>query len=211
MPGVRSAAPLVCLLACCALPPRVDDRSTAKRAYETFRGAIARAEYAREWDCLSDTMRRALGLSHRGNWEDARAVVLDQSHILIRGICLSDVDGEPRTLPDGRVLLALDFPFGYEGKVVMRRAVVLRAFAEGDTEPRVYWILPDLRIVWDERGLVIPVPEELLDPETLKWLREQGPLRRVEAAAEWFLDDFSAGDETPRTVREDLDSKGKEP
>ena len=165
MPGVRSAALLACLLACCALPPRVDDRSTPKSAYETFRGAIARAEYGREWDCLSDEMRRALGLQHRGSWEDARAVVLDQSHILIKGICLSDVDGEPKTLRDGRVQLCLDFPFGYEGKVVMRRAIVLRAFAEGDTEPRVYEILPALKILWDKRGLTIPVPDDLLDDQ----------------------------------------------
>jgi len=211
MPGVRSASLLACLLACCALPPRVDDRSTPKRAYETFRGAIARAEYAREWDCLSDEMRRALGLRHRGNWEDARAVVLDQSHILINGICRSHVDGEPKTLPDGRVLLCLDFPFGYEGKVVMRRAVVLRVFAEGDTEPRIYQILPGLEVEWGERGLTIPVPEKFLDPEMLEWLRKQGPFRRVEAAAEWFLDSFQAGDETLRTVRKDLDSKDKEP
>lgn len=211
MPGVRSAALLACLLACCALPPRVEDRSTPKSAYETFRGAIARAEYAREWDCLSDEMRRALGLQHRGNWEDARAVVLDQSHILIKGICRSHVDGQSTTLPDGRVQLCLDFPFGYEGRVVMRRAVVLRAFAEGDKEPRVYQILPDLEIEWDERGLFIPVPGELLDPAMLTWLRKQGPFRRVEAAAEWFLDSFQAGDETPRTVREDLDRKDKSP
>ena len=40
---------------------------------------------------------------------------------------------------------------------------------------------------------------------------EQGPFRRVEAAAEWFLDSFQAGDETLRTVREDLDRKDKSP
>ena len=127
----------------------MDDRTTPTGAYETFRGAIARAEFNREWDCISDPMRKRLGLRSRGDWKDARAVVLDQRHILVKGICRSSVEGEPEVLADGRVRLELDFPLGYEGAVWMRPVLMLRAFVAGETEPRIFVALPRLQLSTD--------------------------------------------------------------
>jgi hypothetical protein len=211
MRRVRSALGLACILASCALPPRVDDRTTPVGAYETFRGAIARGEYDREWSCLSDGMRKSLGIANRGQWEDARTVVLTKSHILVRGICLSDVAGEPKALPDGRVLLELDFPLGYEGRVVLRPGVRLRAWVADSPEPVVLEPLDKITLKWRKNdGVLVEVPEDAqrwIEPELAR------PIVRFEVVTEWFLDDFAAGDETPKSVSKALAEKAenKEP
>ena len=51
------------LLAACSVPPRETDRSTPEGCFRTFRGAIARAEYEREYDCLSDHLKTQLGIA----------------------------------------------------------------------------------------------------------------------------------------------------
>lgn len=194
------------LLACCALPPRVDDRSTPENAYATFRGAIARGEHEREWDCMSERLQGRLGLSSRSDWKDARTVALTQSHLLVKGICRSDVESATK-LPDGRVRLELSFPFGYKGRVTMWRAVVLRGFVEGAVEPELYDVLGRIRLVKHDEGLLLVVPKDKLE-----WIDKEKldqHFRRFEAAEVWFLDDFAAGDETPESVAGELKEKEK--
>ncbi|MHC4932124.1 MAG: hypothetical protein ACYTGV_08045 [Planctomycetota bacterium] len=130
---MRKGLLLACLVAaCCGLPPRVDDRSTPVSAFETFRGAVARAEYDREWACLSDPLRERLGLQNSLDWKDARAFVLHQGHLAVKGIRCSEVEGAPVTLEDGRVRIELSLPLGYEARVWMRPILVLRAQAEAE-------------------------------------------------------------------------------
>lgn len=204
---------LACLLAVgCQLPPRVDDRRSPEQAYRTFRGALARAEHDREWECLSDGLRSRLGIHSSGEWKDAREIVLHQRHLLVRGIERSEVEGETEALPDGRRLLSIGFPFGYEARVWMRPVPVLRAWFEGEEVPRVYEHLDRLSVALDtERGeLMIRVPPDIL-PYLREEIRPGRRFTRVEAAVEWFLDDFKAGDETPATVRKDLAEKEQRP
>jgi hypothetical protein len=197
------------LLPCCSLPPRVDDRSTPVKAYETFRGALARGEHVREWDCLSRGLRQRLGMRSRADWNDARAVALDQSHLLVKGISRSGTEGEPRPLSDGRVELRIDFPFGYEGTVVMRRTILLRAYAEGETEPFLLEPLAVLRLEAQSEPPGVLVP---LDRETMEWIGEELDRKvvRFEVVKEWQLDDFAAGDETPATVRDNVKKRSEE-
>jgi len=206
---VRLAALLACLLFVrCALPPRVDDRTNPADAYRTFRGALARQEYDREYACLSDGLRSKLGIESRAAWSDAR-LVLRGSHPLVKGIVRSHIDGRPRKGPDGRVRLALDLPFGYRASVWMRPAAVLRIWLEGDQSP-YYEQLDGLDPVLGKQALGVRVPPDLV--ETLR--EELAPpgrrLLRIEAGWEWFLDDFDARDQTPDTVRGDLDEHDKE-
>ncbi|MHC4959815.1 MAG: hypothetical protein ACYTGN_15740 [Planctomycetota bacterium] len=208
---MRAVSATLCLvlLPCCSLPPRVDDKSTPIGAYETFRGALARGEHVREWDCLSRGLRKRLGMRSRADWNDARAVALDQSHLLVKGISHSEAEGDPRTLDDGRVELKIDFPFGYEGTVVLRRTILLRAYAEGQAEPFLLEPLPELKVIalHDPAGVLVP-----LDPRTLEWIAEELDRKvvRFEVVKEWQLDDFAAGDETPATVRDNVEKKGRE-
>jgi hypothetical protein len=204
---------LACLLAVgCQLPPRVDDRGTPEQAFRTFRGALARGEHDREWECLSDPLRGSLGIHSSAEWKDAREIVLDQRHLLVRGIGRSEVEGEARALPDGRTLLRIGFPFGYEAQVWMRPVPVLRAFVEGDPVPKVYEHLDELSLALDpeRRELLIRVPGAIV-PYIAEEIRPGRRFARVEAAIEWFIDDFEAGDETPASVRRDLEEKGQEP
>lgn len=205
--SLAAVAPL--LLACCSLPPRVDDRSTPTAGYETFRGAIARGEHGREWASLSDGLRAKLGLEHRGDWIDLRTVVLDQKHLLVRGICRSEVASDPEALPDGRVRLVLDFPFGYEGRVTLRRVVVMRAYVPEEPDPVVYQQLSALRLEPDEKGRRIIIPLRDIDAEDLKYVFEEleRGVARFEIAEEWLLDDFAAGGETPSRLREEHDAR----
>ena len=190
------------------MPPRVNDRTTPEQSYRTFRGAIARKEYDREWACLSDRLQERLGLRNRGEWIDARVVVLDDGHLLIKGIIRSDIEGEPETLADGRVLLRLKFPFGHRGRVFLSRANVLRIFVRGDPSPRIYEQLEalELRFTTDSLSLA-------LDPRMVRnWFEFEalGPddqIERVEAGVEWFLDDFATGDENPESVRATMDER----
>lgn len=186
----------------------MDDRSTPEQAYRSFRGAVARGEHEREWGFLSDPLRRALGMRSLGEWKDARAVALRASHRAIRGIVRSDV-GAARELPDGRVELDLRFPFGYRGRVKMRRIPVLRVFAGGSPVPFLYEHLPALELDRTDRGLLVEVPGEILDLLEPGDLRPEGGIDRVEAARLWFLDDFAIGDEDPDTVRKGIE-EGRE-
>ncbi len=201
MPPVKWALWVVPLLASCALPPRVEDRSDPVAAYRTFRGALARDEIAREWDCLSDGLRGRLGFASRAEWEEARRIVLGPRHAVIRGIRRSKERGEPHLLPDGRALLDLRFPFGIEGKLVLRRVFLLRVFADGQSEPFLYDFLPRLQLLPGKAGLTIPLPAEWRD-DVLSQIGKGRAVDRIEARGEWFLDDFSVGDDSPSTVRD---------
>jgi len=203
MRGVRRALCLPLLLAACAgLPARYDNRTTPAMAYRTYRGAVARAEYDREIECLSDDLRARLGVRSRADYKDFRAV-LGQRHRAIRGIVRSRIDGEPETLPDGRVRLAVRIPILFlslDGSVWMRPVPVLRLHFEGEERP-VYDHLPGLELVSGPGGLGVRVPADLV--EALEEQIRDGRLARFVAQIEWFLDEFAFGDETPSSVRAD--------
>ena len=202
---------LLAAAACRGLPARTDDRTTPERSYETFRGALARDEWEREWDCLSDPLRRRLGLRDRGDWKDARVLVLTGRHALVRGVVASEVAGASSPRSDGRVSLDLEFPLGYRGSVLMSRLVVLRIFIRGESRPRIYEQLERLDLKVEPDALRVA-----LDPELVRDWREFGVLRpedeidRIEAGVEWFLDDFRAGEESPDTVREAVEASERE-
>jgi hypothetical protein len=211
MRAVRHLALLaVVLLAHCALPPRVDDRTTPKGAYETFRGAIARGEHEREFESLSDRLRRKLGVGSRTEWQDARAVALTQGHVAIRAIRRSTVEGEPRVLEDGRVRLALRlryFLFSMEGRVWLRPIPVLRIYAEGEEHPEIHRHLDGLDVVAGPDGLALRVPDDTVQDFEEALARERRRVTRFEARVEWFLDDYELGDETPAASRKEIESR----
>jgi hypothetical protein len=211
MRAVRHLAPLaVLVLAHCALPPRIDDRTTPKGAYETFRGAIARGEHEREFECLSDALRRKLGVTSRTEWQDARAVALTQGHIAIRAIGRSSVEGEPRVLPDGRVRLDLRLRyslFSMKGRAWLRPVPVLRVYAEGEEHPEIHRHLAGLDVVAAPDGLTLRVRDEVLIDFEEALARPGRRVTRFEARVEWFLDDYELGDETPAANRKEIESR----
>jgi len=213
---VRSCALLlVGTLAACALPPRETDRSTPEGTFRTFRGAIAHAEYEREWDCLSEGLRRALGMESRLDWKDARAVALKQDHRAIRGLSRAKITGPAETLPDGRVRL----PVGVDvlfvriaGTLTLRREAVLRIWEPGDVEPSVDRRVPDLKLTMATDGLGVALPGDLLRWLETEEIVERGMvLERFEAAWIWFLDGFTFGEEDPATLHEQVEQqRGKQ-
>jgi len=208
MRRVRKGLLLACVLAaCCGLPPRVDDRSTPISAFETFRGAVARAEYDREWACLSDPLRERLGLQNSLDWKDARAFVLHQGHLAVKGIRCSDVDGAPAALEDGRVRIELSLPLGYEARVWMRPILVLRAQAEGEEAPAIYDFLDDLILETGPDSITIRVPGELMREIESELSHPGRRFTRIEVAELWFLDGFETGEEDPDTVRQELEER----
>jgi hypothetical protein len=191
---------LAATLAACATPPRVDDRSTPKLAYETFRGAMARGEIEREYACFSLEMReRRLGMS-LGEYRDARTVALDARHLVVRGVRRSKVASDPRPAEDVADL-EIVFPFGYRARARMRREAVLRVFLDGKERPVIERRLPQLLAVPRPEGVEIAVPAGTM--AAVAGLFSRAGVRRVEAALEWFLDDFEFGGKTPASVREE--------
>ena len=202
MPAMRALALLLLVLPCCrSTPERVDDKTGPERAFETFRGAVARGEYDREWACLSRGLREALGLRSRAEWGDVRVTVLHRRHRFIRGLLRADVVGSQKE-PGGRVMLRLDFPFGYKGRVWMAPAAVLRIGTEGDRDA-VLKDLDGLTVVVSPSAAGVAIP-----PGAATDIREALAGKRVEsfvARIEWVLDGFAAGDDTPEKIRKDLE------
>jgi len=211
MRAVRHFALLaVSLLAHCALPPRVDDRTTPKGAYETFRGAIARGEHEREFESLSDRLRRKLGVASRTEWQDARAVALTQGHVAISAIRRSTVEGEAQVLSDGRVRLTLRlryFLFSMEGRVWLRPIPVLRIYAEGEEHPEIHRHLEGMEVVAGPDGLTLRVPADTVMDFEAALAQGGRRIARFEARVEWFLDDYELGQETPAANREEIESR----
>ncbi len=198
----RSAVTLVVLLAACSLPPRETDRSTPEGTFRTFRGAVARAEYEREWECISDQLRRSLGIENRLDWKDARAVVLTQDSLAIKGLKRAKITGEAEELPDGRIRLPVAvnaIVFSIKGTVTLRREVVLRAWLEGQEEPEIDDRLDNVTLVYAPDGIGVRVPPELID--ALESALPPGTsFSRFEAAWIWFLDEFDFSGETEKSV-----------
>jgi hypothetical protein len=185
----------------------VDDRTTPLRAYETFRGAMARGEHGREFECLSDDLRARLGVASRAEWQDARAVALTQGHVAIRAVTRSTIEGEPRRLGDGRTLLRLRLRylvFSMRGRVWLQPVPVLRIYAEGEPRPAIYRHLDGLAVVETPLGLAVQVPDEVLGDFREVFAREGRRVARFEARVEWFLDDYKLGDETPDSGRSEI-------
>lgn len=187
-------APL--LLAACALPPRVDDQTTPERAYETFRGAIARDEYDRAYGTLSDPLRAKFGLKSRAEFTDAWIIGGDVAVKLVRR---SKATGPAKPLKDGRVLLPIRaryLIFGKDIRLWLRPVPVVRVYLEGQDSADFYQHLDRFELVENEGVLGVR-----LDPELLQELEEGvkgGRVRRFEAGIEWFLDDFEVGKERER-------------
>jgi hypothetical protein len=211
MRAVRHLAPLaVLVLTHCALPPRVDDRTSPKGAYETFRGAIARGEHEREFESLSDRLRLNLGVTSRTEWQDARAVALTQGHIAIRAIQRSSVEGEPQVLPDGRVRLDLRLRYSLlsmPGRVWLKPIPVLRIYAEGEEHPEIHRHLAGLEVVAGPDGLALRVPADVVRDFEEALALQHRRIARFEARVEWFLDDYELGDETPTANRKEIESR----
>ncbi|MHC4818068.1 MAG: hypothetical protein ACYTF8_08435 [Planctomycetota bacterium] len=208
---MRHLAPLaVLVLTHCALPPRVDDRTSPKGAYETFRGAIARGEHEREFESLSDRLRLNLGVTSRTEWQDARAVALTQGHIAIRAIQRSSVEGEPQVLPDGRVRLDLRLRYSLlsmPGRVWLKPIPVLRIYAEGEEHPEIHRHLAGLEVVAGPDGLALRVPADVVRDFEEALALQHRRIARFEARVEWFLDDYELGDETPTANRKEIESR----
>ncbi|MFQ5843456.1 MAG: hypothetical protein ACE5JG_00540 [Planctomycetota bacterium] len=198
------ALAILAVAGCCATPPRIDDRSTARRGYETFRGALARGEIDREFASFTDRLQRQLGVASPAEWDDVRAVVLRRRHPLVRGIVCSRVRAVREIGPD-RAELEIDLPLGHEGRVGMRRLVVLRIWVrdrEGRVQARVDQILPRLRVRAEGGVLRVPLPPGLAaDIDEMILSLEAEGITKVELAREWFLDDFQSGGETPESVK----------
>jgi len=170
---------------------------------------VARAEHEREFDCLSDHFRGQLGIESRLDWKDARAVVLTQSHMAIKGLSRAKITGPAEPLPDGRVRLpvAVDALFvRVSGTLTLRQVVVLRAWKRGEEEPTIDWRLPNLRLTMASDGLGVTLPKEdrdILFPELERGME----LSRFEAAWIWFLDGFSLGDDSTDTIQSEVDQQ----
>jgi hypothetical protein len=169
----------------------VDDRTTPERAYETFRGAIARDEYDRAYGTLSDQLRAKFGLRSRAEFTDAWIIGGD---VAVKAIRRSKATGPPEALKDGRVLLPIRaryLIFGMDVRVWLRPVPVVRVYLEGQESADFYQHLDRFELV--ERDGVLGVK---LDPELQQALEEGvkgGRVRRFEAGIEWFLDDFEVG------------------
>lgn len=198
-PGLLLAAALTA----CAMPPRVDDRSTPRLGFETFRGAMARGEIEREYACFSREMRERRLVMSLAEYRDARTVAIRDGHLIVRGVRRSKVVGDPR--PAAEVAdLEIAFPFGYRAHVRMRREAVLRVFVNGRERPVVERRLPRLLATPRPDGVEVAVP-----PETMAAVADlvgRPGVRRVEAALEWYLDDFEFGGKTPASVRAEAEA-----
>ena len=184
------------------MPPRVDDRSRPDLAYETFRGALARDEWPREYDCLDDRLKEDLGVPNRPKWSEMRTVVLKSSHIVVRGIKSSKVKGFKMESPD-RARVDLCFPFGIKGWVWMRRRTVLRMYVEGSDRPFIYEIVArgDPRL--DPAKGIVSFGFAPADVDFwAEVLQEEGKaVRKFEWGDEWFLERYRIGGETPESAR----------
>jgi len=188
-------APLV--VASCSMPPRVDDQSTPDRAYETFRGAIARDEYDRAYATLSDPLRRKFGLTKRGDFTDAWVV---GGGMAVSAIRRSKATAPAEPLKDGRALLPIRVRyliFGKDVRLWLRPVPVVRVWVEGSDSPVFYQHLGRLDVL--REGDIFGVR---LEPELIEELQEgvqRGRIRQFRAGIEWFLDDFEVGCERERT------------
>lgn len=204
MPAMRPLLLCLFLLPCCRHTlPHVDDKTGPEQAFRTFRSAVANGEFEREYACLSDGLRRALGLRSRANWADARVTVLTDDHRLIRGIAKAKIIGS-RKDAGGRVMLRLDLPFGYKGRVWMAPVAILRVWTEGRRNA-AYYQLEGLQVVGGRDHVGVQLP-----PDVAAELQRELAGKKVTAfvaRTEWFLDGFAAGDDTPEKIRKDLERR----
>ena len=148
-------------------------------------------------------------MESRIDWKDARAVVLKQNHLAIKGLSRAKISGPGETLADGRVRLPIAVNaifFNVSGTLTMRREVVLRAWKAGETEPELDWLLPNLRLTMAADGLGVTVPARDLADLVLD-LERGMELSRFEAAWVWFLDGFTFGDDDPATISQQVEEQ----
>lgn len=195
---MRGALVLLLCLAACATPPRVDDLSSPRGTYETFRGALAREEIEREYACLSENLCSRLGIRNRAEWRDLRTLVLRANHVVVKGIRRSSMKGEP-VVSGEEAEAELSFPFGVSGRIRFLRRVVLRVYRQGDDHPVVDELLEGVAVVPGADRLALLLPPEV-SARVLQTLGEKNTVSRVEVRPEWFLDDFEIAGTAPEDV-----------
>ncbi len=184
---------MAALLGACALPPRAEDASTPERAFETFRGALAREEFDRAYGLLSDGLRRKIGVESRAEFMDWGAV---GGRKAVGAIRRAKSKGPAEPLADGRALLRVRVSwlfFGREVRLLFTRIPVARAYVEGSEGAVFYEHLEDLELVQKDGLSGVRLPPEA--QESLKEGVRGGRLSGFEARNEWFLDDYDMGDE----------------
>jgi hypothetical protein len=191
-PVKRTLGLLFALVPACCLPPRADDRSEPERAFETFRGAIARKEFDRAYGLLSDGLRKKIGVRSRADFMDWGAVAGRRAVSAIRR---AKPKGPVEPLPDGRARLRVRvswFVFGRDVELLFTRVAVVRAYVRGSESPVFYDHLEGLEVVREGEVAGVPLAAEAW--ERMKEGVQGGRLCAFEVREEWFLDDYDMGD-----------------
>jgi len=194
------------------LPAGFDQRTSPETAFLSFQAAVAQEDHDREFEYLSSEMRRRFGVKARTDWKDARATVLTQGHIAIKGILRAKIQDKPVRLKDGRVKLKVGASVAVVvkvgGTVWMRPQAILRVKVKGDSRERIYLDLGTLAIAPGPGMLAVMVPEdwqELLGEEL-----SGEEVTMVQAQVEWFVDDFAMGDgQTAEDAAKEVEQKRK--
>jgi len=192
-PVTRALWVLIALLPACRLPPRTEDTSTPDRAFQTFRGALAREEFDRAYEVLSDRLRGQIGVQSRAEFMDWGAVAGKKAVSAIRR---AKACGPAERLPDGRMLLKVRVSwlfFGRDVRLVFVAIPVVRAYVQGREEAAGYEHLERLDLVFGDGFVGVRVP-----PEVEMYLKKGvggGKVRKFVAEIEWFLDDYEMGHE----------------
>ena len=200
------------LLAACASPRHdhgFDQRDAPARAFRSFQAAVAAGDHDREFEFLSERLRRSFGVRSRTEWKDARATVLTQGHRAIRGILRARIVSPAAEEPDGRVRLDVKIPvflFAVSGQVWLRPEPILRVRVAGDHRPRIYLDLPGLELVPRSGELAVRVPEDW--EELFEALEGERPVS-MQAQVEWFLDDFVVGKASAEAAGREMEQKRK--
>ena len=207
----RASLSLTLLLACCAAPPRVEDRTDPVRAYETFRWRMSQGQHEAEFECLSDALRARFGMESRHDWKDARVTALAQGSRFVRAVLRSKVVGDA-SMDRGRARLAIRvrvFVFRFTGRVWMRPVPVLRVYFAGEPRP-LYQHLPGLALRLGEDAIGVRIPPEVRGAAVCMAEEAGTRIGRLGARVEWFLDDCAMGDETPAKVKGDVEKSREE-
>ncbi|HEX5138736.1 MAG TPA: hypothetical protein VFY93_17320 [Planctomycetota bacterium] len=184
---------LLAVLPACCLPPRTEDASTPELAFQTFRGALARKEFDRAYEVLSDRLRGQIGVHSRAEFMDWGAVAGQKA---VGAIRRAKACGPAERLPDGRMLLKVRVRwlfFGKDVRLLFAPVPVVRVYFQGSEGAAVYEHLDGLELVLEDGIIGVRLP-----PDVEKYVKEGvggGRPRELRAGIEWFLDDYEMGHE----------------
>lgn len=171
----------------------MEDASSPERAFETFRGALAREQFDRAYALLSDHLRRKIGVRSRAEFMDWGAVAGRKA---VSAIKRAKPKGPAERLGDGRALLRVRVSwlfFGRDVRIWLAPIPVARVFLEGSDSPAFYDHLDDLTIVEGDGVVGVRLTPDMR--ERLLEAVRSGRVSRLAYGVEWFLDDFEMGDE----------------